>query len=111
MNPIPLNKWFPNLTHPFVIAGPCSAESEEQMLQVGKDLSKLPQVRVFRAGIWKPRTRPNSFEGMGEKALPWLAKVKEEYGLLTTTEVASPEHVELALKYEMFSPLYQHKHR
>lgn len=86
---------------PFVIAGPCSAESEEQVLQTATQLKLNPLVKVFRAGVWKPRTRPNSFEGSGSKALPWLKRVKDEIGLPVATEVALPEHVEECLKYEI----------
>jgi chorismate mutase len=96
---IPLNQWIPKLKKPLIVAGPCSAETEEQVLQTAKKLAEIEDVRIFRAGIWKPRTRPNSFEGLGEEALPWLAKVKKETGLLTTCEVANTKHVELALKY------------
>jgi chorismate mutase len=83
---------------PFVIAGPCSAESEEQVLNTARQLAKLG-CHNFRAGIWKPRTKPGCFEGHGEKALPWLKTVKEETGMLVSTEVATPEHVEQCLKY------------
>ena len=83
---------------PFVIAGPCSAETEEQVMATAKLLQK-EGIGIFRAGIWKPRTKPGGFEGNGEKALPWLQRVKEETGMLTATEVATPEHAELALKY------------
>lgn len=83
---------------PFVIAGPCSAETEEQVLKTAKQLVSLG-CHNFRAGVWKPRTKPGGFEGNGEKALPWLKKVKEETGMLVATEVAKPEHVELCLKY------------
>lgn len=83
---------------PFVIAGPCSAETEEQVMTTAKDLAKKG-CHMFRAGIWKPRTKPGGFEGNGEKALPWMKEVKEETGMLTATEVATPEHVELSLKY------------
>lgn len=95
----PLDQWVKNLKRPLLIAGPCSAESQEQVLATAKELKKLTSVSVFRAGIWKPRTRPNTFEGPGEKALLWLQKVKEETGLMLATEVANPHHVELALKY------------
>ncbi len=95
----PLSSWIDNVTGPLVIAGPCSAESEEQVIETAKELRKNSQVKIIRAGIWKPRTRPNNFEGLGEIALPWLANVKKETGLLTTTEVATAKHVELALKY------------
>jgi chorismate mutase len=85
--------------YPLIIAGPCSAESEGQMLRTAHQIAQIPEVKVFRAGIWKPRTRPGEFEGFGETALPWLQKVKQETGLKTTVEVAKPQHVELALKY------------
>ncbi len=87
----------PKRERPLVIAGPCSAESLEQMMATAKDLNH-ERVDYFRAGIWKPRTRPGSFEGNGAKALPWLAEVKKEYGLKTCTEVAKAEHVEAALE-------------
>ena len=83
---------------PFVIAGPCSAETEEQVMNTAWQL-KEKGCHNFRAGVWKPRTKPGGFEGHGEKALPWLRRVKEETGMLIATEVATPEHVELALKY------------
>ena len=88
------------LSHPLVIAGPCSAETEEQMLKIAHEL-KNTDATVFRAGIWKPRTRPGNFEGNGAKALPWLAKVKEETGMLTTTEVANAQHAKLALEFDI----------
>lgn len=83
---------------PFVIAGPCSAETEEQVMDTARQL-KRKGCHIFRAGVWKPRTKPGSFEGKGEEALRWLQKVKEETGMLVSTEVAKPEHVELCLKY------------
>ena len=83
---------------PLVIAGPCSAETEEQVLNTAKQLADKG-IKVFRAGVWKPRTKPGGFEGNGEKALPWLKEVKEQTGMLTSTEVATPEHVEMCLKY------------
>lgn len=83
---------------PFVIAGPCSAETEEQVMTTAKDLA-AKGCHNFRAGVWKPRTKPGGFEGNGEKALPWMQQVKKETGMLVATEVATPEHVELALKY------------
>ena len=83
---------------PLLIAGPCSAESEEQVLNTAQQLA-ANGIRIFRAGIWKPRTKPGGFEGHGEKALPWMKRVKDETGMLTATEVATPHHVELALKY------------
>ena len=86
---------------PIIIAGPCSVESEEQLLAVARDLSQIPEVQMLRGGIWKPRTRPEAFEGRGEEGLKWLLKAKKETGLPIATEVATPEHVELALKYEV----------
>ncbi|MBR2034908.1 MAG: bifunctional 3-deoxy-7-phosphoheptulonate synthase/chorismate mutase type II [Prevotella sp.] len=83
---------------PLVIAGPCSAETEEQVMCTAKQLAEKG-CHIFRAGVWKPRTKPGGFEGNGEAALPWLAQVKKETGMLISTEVATPEHVELALKY------------
>ena len=83
---------------PFVIAGPCSAETEEQVMTTAKQLA-MKGCHNFRAGVWKPRTKPGGFEGHGEPALKWLKQVKEETKMLVSTEVATPEHVELALKY------------
>ena len=88
------------LDHPLVIAGPCSAETEEQVLKIAHKL-KDSDVNYYRAGIWKPRTRPGNFEGVGALGLKWLQKVKEETGLKTATEVANRTHVELALKHEV----------
>ena len=89
-----------NLKHPLVIAGPCSAETEDQVLKIAHDL-KDTDVSVYRAGIWKPRTRPGMFEGVGAIGLKWLDKVKKETGLLTATEVANASHVKLALEYDL----------
>lgn len=83
---------------PFVIAGPCSAETEDQVLTTARELATRG-CRIFRAGVWKPRTKPGGFEGNGEAALPWLRRVKAETGMLVSTEVATPEHVELSLRY------------
>jgi len=83
---------------PFVIAGPCSAETEEQVMLTARELA-MKGCHNFRAGVWKPRTKPGGFEGHGEPALVWLKQVKEETHMLVCTEVATPEHVELALKY------------
>ena len=83
---------------PFVIAGPCSAETEEQVMTTARQLAEKG-CHIFRAGVWKPRTKPGGFEGNGEMALPWMKQVKEETGMLTAVEVATPEHVELCLKY------------
>ena len=85
-------------TRPIVIAGPCSGETEEQVLTTARQLFKNG-IKIFRAGIWKPRTKPGGFEGVGEVGLPWLAHVKEELGMLTSTEVATPAHVEAALQH------------
>ena len=85
---------------PFVIAGPCSAETEEQVMTTARQLA-MKGCHNFRAGVWKPRTKPGGFEGNGEKALPWMKQVKDETHMLISTEVATPEHVELALKYDM----------
>jgi len=97
----PADEWLPHEKHPWVIAGPCSAESLPQMLTTAKGLAKSPHVKAFRAGIWKPRTRPNSFEGIGPVGLEWLNAVKSETGLKTATEVANTEHVELCLKNDV----------
>ncbi len=83
---------------PLVIAGPCSAESEEQVMETARQL-KLQGIHILRAGIWKPRTRPNTFEGVGREGLPWLKRVREELGMLVATEVANGNHVFEAMKY------------
>jgi len=97
-----LRKWLDgmNLSHPLIIAGPCSAETETQVLDIAHQL-KNSDATIYRAGIWKPRTRPGNFEGVGALALEWLKKVKKETGILTTTEVANSNHVELALKNDV----------
>lgn len=82
-----------------IIAGPCSVESEEQILDTVRALARIPEVTLLRGGVWKPRTRPEAFEGRGEEGLLWLREAKQETGLPVATEVATPEHVELALKY------------
>lgn len=89
-----------NLDHPLVIAGPCSAETEEQVLSIAHQL-KDSDATVMRAGIWKPRTRPGNFEGVGAIGLEWLKKAKEETGLMIATEVANKTHVDLALKADV----------
>ena len=105
MNPklkiLPLKDWIDTGGMPFVISGPCSAETEEQMLKTAMQLKEIGKVHVLRAGIWKPRTRPNDFEGVGEEGLEWLKKAKESTGLLTSVEVADANHVELALKHNV----------
>ncbi|MEX0315544.1 MAG: chorismate mutase [Allomuricauda sp.] len=97
-----MRKWLDdmNLPHPLVIAGPCSAETEDQVLKIAHDL-KDTDVNYYRAGIWKPRTRPGNFEGVGAIGLKWLQKVKEETGLKTATEVANRAHVDLALEHDV----------
>ena len=82
---------------PIIIAGPCSAETEEQIMQTATALAGKG-IKIFRAGIWKPRTKPGGFEGVGEKGLAWLLRVKQETGMYVTTEVATSKHVESALK-------------
>ncbi|MEP6647247.1 MAG: 3-deoxy-7-phosphoheptulonate synthase, partial [Saprospiraceae bacterium] len=77
---------------PFLIAGPCSAETEDQVMTTARELVSA-EIDLFRAGIWKPRTRPGVFEGKGSVALPWLKRVKEETGLKTTVEVANAKQV------------------
>lgn len=81
---------------PIIIAGPCSAETEEQVMQTATELANRG-IRIFRAGIWKPRTKPGGFEGVGEPGLAWLQRVKQETGMYVTTEVATAKHVEAAL--------------
>ena len=97
-----MRQWLDNfaLDHPLVIGGPCSAETEEQVLKIAHEL-KNTDVTVYRAGIWKPRTRPGMFEGVGAIGLGWLKKVKEETGLLIATEVANKDHVKLALENDV----------
>jgi chorismate mutase len=86
---------------PLIISGPCSAETETQVLQTAKDLKATNKVDVLRAGIWKPRTKPGLFEGIGEIGLEWLTTAKKETGLPTTVEVATAQHVEQALKHNV----------
>ncbi|MDD2426386.1 MAG: bifunctional 3-deoxy-7-phosphoheptulonate synthase/chorismate mutase type II [Bacteroidales bacterium] len=86
-----------SLSRPIVIAGPCSAENPDQLMATAKELSKSG-VKFFRAGIWKPRTKPGSFEGIGDSGLKWLRAVREETGMLTCTEVANAGHIALAIK-------------
>ncbi|CAM4031074.1 MULTISPECIES: bifunctional 3-deoxy-7-phosphoheptulonate synthase/chorismate mutase type II [Flavobacterium] len=88
------------LEHPLVIAGPCSAETEDQVLQIANEL-KDSDVSIFRAGIWKPRTRPGGFEGVGAIGLKWMQKAKAETGLLMATEVANANHVKLAIEHDI----------
>ena len=96
---LPMSSWIDTDGKPLIIAGPCSAETEEQVWETATQIKAGGYAHVIRAGVWKPRTRPGSFEGMGEAALPWLQAVKKETGLPIAIEVATPQHVELALKY------------
>ena len=86
---------------PLIIAGPCSAESEEQILVTAKALAATGKVDIFRAGVWKPRTKPNTFEGMGEKALPWLVEARKQTGLPIAIEVANTNHIDSATKHDI----------
>ncbi len=97
-----LRSWLDDmaLPHPLVIAGPCSAETEQQVLAIAHEL-KDTDVNYYRAGIWKPRTRPGNFEGVGAIGLKWLQEVKKETGLKTATEVANKNHVDLALEHDV----------
>lgn len=97
-----MRKWLDDfkLSHPLVIAGPCSAETEEQVLDIARQL-KNSDVSIYRAGIWKPRTRPGGFEGVGAIGLEWLQKAKAETGLLMAVEVANANHVKLALEHDI----------
>lgn len=97
-----MRAWLDNLglSHPLVIAGPCSAETEDQVLGIANSL-KDTDVTYFRAGIWKPRTRPGNFEGVGALGLKWLQNVKKETGMKTATEVANRAHAELALEHDI----------
>ncbi len=97
-----LKNWLTDfqLQHPLVIAGPCSAETEDQVLKIAHEL-KNSDVSIFRAGIWKPRTRPGGFEGVGAIGLKWLQKAKAETGLLMAIEVANANHVQLALEHDI----------
>jgi chorismate mutase len=101
-NSTDLRNWLDEmaLPHPLVIAGPCSAETEDQVLKIAHEL-KDTDVNYFRAGIWKPRTRPGNFEGVGAIGLKWLQKVQQQTGLKTATEVANRAHVELALEHDV----------
>ena len=94
----PITKDGELFSKPVIMAGPCSAETEEQVLNTAIPLAKMG-IRIFRAGIWKPRPRPNAFEGVGEPGLKWLQTVKKETGMMVATEVANVKHVYEALKY------------
>lgn len=92
--------WIKNFNRPLIIAGPCSAESEEQVMETIDRIDRS-YVNVFRAGIWKPRTKPGFFEGIGEIGLKWLKKVKNIYGIPIATEIANANHAKLALQYDV----------
>lgn len=94
---LPLFGFMPDPDSPLVIAGPCSAESVSQVMLTARDIERCG-VKVFRAGVWKPRTRPGQFEGMGDKALPWLRRVQSETGLISMVEVATSSHLRMALR-------------
>lgn len=95
----PIREWHIYKKRPLMIAGPCSAESEEQVMRTAAELAASGRVDLFRAGIWKPRSRPDNFEGVGAAGLAWLKQVREEYGLPVAVEVATEKHVYEALKH------------
>ncbi len=86
---------------PFVIAGPCSVESKEQIFSIAEELKSYKEVKMFRCGVWKPRSSPNTFEGLGEKALPWLQQLQQNYAIPICIEVGTPQHLEMAMKYDI----------
>ncbi len=94
----PIKEWLPHIDNPLLISGPCSLETEQQTLETAKLLAKDRRVFVYRGGVWKPRTRPGSFEGVGSVGLKWLQLVKKETGLPVGTEIANAHHTEEALK-------------
>lgn len=96
-----IKRWIENPDELLLIAGPCSVESREQFFKTSLKLSELHQVNILRGGIWKPRTRPNGFEGIGEEGLKWMKEISRETRLPVMTEVATPQHVELAIKYNI----------
>jgi chorismate mutase len=100
MSILPISDWFEGeIKHPLIIAGPCSAENRDQVMDTARAIAKTGRVNVLRAGIWKPRSRPGTFQGAGEPALEWLVEAKQETGLPIIIEVATPQHVEIAMKY------------
>lgn len=98
LNINPIKEWLPQINNPLLIAGPCSLETETQTLETAKLLAQDHRVFIFRGGVWKPRTRPGSFEGVGSEGLKWLNRVKQETGLPVATEIANAQHAEEALK-------------
>ncbi len=97
----PLTTWFPEAGGLLVMGGPCSAENQQQVLQTAEAIAQTGKVQVFRAGIWKPRTRLNSFQGMGIAGLKWLQQVKRAFGLKIATEVGTVAHLEACLRHEV----------
>ena len=93
------SEWKIKTDFPIIVAGPCSAETEKQLFSTAEAMQHISQIDLFRAGIWKPRTRPGDFEGKGEDAVRWLVEVKEKYGFSVCTEVANPKHIEICLKH------------
>src|SRR3569832_2364519 len=98
LNIEPLGSWIQAKSEPLLISGPCSAETEDQLVAPAHLLAATGKVTALRAGIWKPRTRPGEFEGIGSIGLQWLSRAKKETGLPTAVEVANAKHVEEALK-------------
>ncbi len=98
---VPLDTWLPLHRKRLIVAGPCSVENRTQLVATAKEIAQLNVVPVLRAGVWKPRSRPGHFEGVGAKALPWLQEIKKETGLKIAVEVAQPGHVELCLKHDI----------
>ena len=94
----PIKHWLPQINNPLIIAGPCSLETEEQTMETARMLAKDHRVFVYRGGVWKPRTRPGSFEGIGSIGLKWLQMVREETGMPVGTEIANAQHAEEAMK-------------
>jgi chorismate mutase len=102
MELIPISQWFKGISEgPLLVSGPCSAESHEQVMETARGIAALGRIHIFRAGVWKPRTRPGNFEGVGEPALHWLCEARDELGFRLAVEVATPEHLEIALKYNI----------
>ena len=89
------------MEHPLIIAGPCSAENREQLRQIVGQLAETPEITMIRAGVWKPRTRPGGFEGLGEPALGWMQELQTEYSIPFCCEVARPEHIELSVQHSI----------
>ncbi len=99
---LPLDNWLPPTNQGLlIIAGPCSVESRQQLNATAQAIAAGKQAQVLRAGVWKPRSKPGQFEGIGEEALPWIKEAAKENGLLTAVEVAKPKHVELCLKHQI----------